>query len=60
MNKLGRFDMKIGGCGYGRGKVEIGWFTSEVLVWIAVVRERYPHPGHLLGDADVGLAVGTA
>ena len=37
-----------------------GVCTSEVLVWIAVVSERDPHPGHLLGDADVGFAVGTA
>lgn len=35
-------------------------FTSEVFVGVAVVCERDPHPGHLLGDADVCLAVGTA
>jgi hypothetical protein len=34
--------------------------TSKVLVRIAVVCERHPHPGHLLGDSDVCLAVGTA
>jgi hypothetical protein len=34
--------------------------TSEVLVRVAVVCERDPHSGHLLGDSDVGFAVGTA
>jgi hypothetical protein len=34
--------------------------ASKVLVRVAVVCERHPHPGHLLGDSDVCLAVGTA
>ena len=35
-------------------------FTSEVFIGVAVVGERDPHPGHLLGDADVCVAIGAA
>ena len=47
-------------CRLGENEVGLGSLTSEVFVRVAVVCERDPHPGHLLGDSDVRLAVGTA